>query len=1013
LKYLLFTLLFIACCLKAVGQNPYQNEWIDYDLTYYKFESEQTAIHRISFETLSSLGISLKGDRFQLFAAGKQIPIYVTTNSTFGEGDFIAFYGSKNDGELDVFLYTEPAHQPNPNYSLFGNKRAYFLTSVAEGEHLRIQSTPNDFSGNLPPVEPYFHFRSHKDVVAAFHFGEPVAPNGYYSLLGDFTEGEGWAGSLIKSGFDYIERIPTPGLYPNAKAVGDAMVKFKLVGRGNAIGVIYDQQVEAQIGEKTYIKDEFSDFSLAEYQFPLKVTQINQVPDFTGQPRTTLRLKALDGSMFNFPFESEFSLVSASIRYPRVFDFEGKNTFFFELDLTNKKQLNIANFNHEENVVLYDLTDNSRQVGVVENDTVKFIVNANLGNLHHEYFLSNTSSAVTEITNLIPKVFIDYQAIATQGDFLIITNDSLGNHTENPIERYRDYRSSVAGGSHQVSVVYVDELYDQFAWGITQHSLAIQNFIRFAVEHWETRPDYLLLLGKSVSYHRNRTSTFNHATNLVPSYGHTPSDILLASDGSGDFRPLVAVSRISAQTPQQIHDYLDKLEVYESQQSGFDCETAERYWKKKVLHISKGWGMAQTEDFSSRLLDYTNHYQESEAGMYVVETLTDFFGPPPSGNPAPWSPSPGFGQNIEEGISLITYFGHGLIDTWQFDISENPSDYEVENRYPIVISAACSVGDIHKPAGGETMVERYVLSPQSGTIGFGASTALSSVFYIDLLTDTLIENMMIDHYGNSFAQNLRQSIIDLYKPNDINVRKVCTEYLIQGDPALTLNNWNRPEFELAVDTNFIEIDSLDYEETMEWKVLLYNLGKRIGEPITISVHQQQGAVPPKPIYEAEIPCPAFVDTILLNIPVGSNLFGENTFFISVNNRQETAEDCFENNTLSRQVYLRDCAPDCPEIILPDLPEPPEEVVQTNIEDPIIEGSIVVYPNPSQGNFTVKSQSTPIQSLSVYSLTGEAVLVFSNINHQQIEFNLKNYPKGVYTVEVLTNSKLIRKRISFL
>lgn len=57
--------------------------------------------------------------------------------------------------------------------------------------------------------------------------------------------------------------------------------------------------------------------------------------------------------------------------------------------------------------------------------------------------------------------------VGNQGDFIIITDSSIRKSSSgDAIQNYSTYRSSIAGGSYKVLVVNVDQLVDQFAYGI-------------------------------------------------------------------------------------------------------------------------------------------------------------------------------------------------------------------------------------------------------------------------------------------------------------------------------------------------------------------------------------------------------------------------------------------------------------------------------------------------------------------------------------------------------------------
>ncbi|HNF48201.1 MAG TPA: hypothetical protein PLF48_02395, partial [Chitinophagales bacterium] len=111
MKKLLAIVFLITLCRSLGFAQPYGNEWIDYNKTYYKFKIAQDGLCRINYATLIATGIpaaQLKGTDFKLICNGEEIPIYVTTANQFTASDFIEFYGEKNDGSVDTRLYKNP-----------------------------------------------------------------------------------------------------------------------------------------------------------------------------------------------------------------------------------------------------------------------------------------------------------------------------------------------------------------------------------------------------------------------------------------------------------------------------------------------------------------------------------------------------------------------------------------------------------------------------------------------------------------------------------------------------------------------------------------------------------------------------------------------------------------------------------------------------------------------------------------------------------------------------------------
>ena len=65
--------------------------------------------------------------------------------------------------------------------------------------------------------------------------------------------------------------------------------------------------------------------------------------------------------------------------------------------------------------------------------------------------------------------------------------------------------------------------------------------------------------------------------------------------------------------------------------------------------------------------------------------------------------------------------------------------------------------------------------------------------------------------------------------------------------------------------------------------------------------------------------------------------------------------------------------------------------------------IAVYPNPSNGIYTVASKGSIIQEAVLYSVNGE--LIWRNAhNSQEITIDLSEYARGTYMIHVITNQQ---------
>src|SRR5579871_3412296 len=114
-----YTMVFLLFGLGAYAQQ-YNNEWINFSNTYYKFKVGSNGVYRIPQSVLATAGLgSVPVQNFQLFRNGKEVPIYTSAASgTLSSSDYIEFWGQMNDGVPDGPLYRDAAYQHTQHTSL-------------------------------------------------------------------------------------------------------------------------------------------------------------------------------------------------------------------------------------------------------------------------------------------------------------------------------------------------------------------------------------------------------------------------------------------------------------------------------------------------------------------------------------------------------------------------------------------------------------------------------------------------------------------------------------------------------------------------------------------------------------------------------------------------------------------------------------------------------------------------------------------------------------------------------
>jgi hypothetical protein len=545
MKRILLSLLLVTGLFTEA--QVYNNEWLDYSKTYYKFKVGSTGLYRISQAALSSIGLgSAPAENFQLWRNGKEIPLYTSVDSgPFGSTDYIEFWGEMNDGKPDNQLYQNPDYQLNDHWSLQTDTAFYFLTVNTSGQNKRLLNTFNNIAGNTLSPESYFMYTLGNYYKTRLNLGNAALVQGTYVYSSAYDKGEGWTSADIDSA---AKLTPPPHINLHVDSTGPAPV-FSINAGGNAIN---QRTFQVNINGTSVLSQSMDYFNYAKAQtsFPLSL-----ITSGTAAIEVINHATASPDRMFVAQYE---------IKYPRKFDFDNLKSFAFELPANIAgNYLEISNFNYGSTApVLYDLTNGARYVADISNPSLIKIALQPSATNRTLLLVSEDATNISMVTNLQSRSFINYGAAANQGNYLIISNALLlnGSNGNKPVDDYRAYRSSAAGGNYNAKIYDIDQLIDQFAFGIKKHPSSVKNFIEYALHTFSSPPKFVFLVGKGVTYLQYRAFENNpdptiqtdlEKLDLVPTFGHPASDNLL-SCFQGSNIPAVPIGRLSVITADEI-----------------------------------------------------------------------------------------------------------------------------------------------------------------------------------------------------------------------------------------------------------------------------------------------------------------------------------------------------------------------------------------------------------------------------------------------------------------------------
>ncbi|MEP7141741.1 MAG: C25 family cysteine peptidase [Ferruginibacter sp.] len=901
MKKLLFPF-FIMCTLAGTAQ--YNNNWIDYNKTYYKFKVAKDGLYRIGQAALSSINLgTIPAEQFQLWRNGEQVRLYTSIAAgPLGSNDYIEFQGKMNDGIPDKPLYRIADNQLCDSFSLHTDTATYFLTVNAAATNLRYSNGTNNVSGNTLSPEPYFMRRVEQPYKQMYNRGFANLV-GEYVYSSSYDAGEGWTTG------DIAPCCPLSQIFTglNVYTAGPAnSVSFYIAAFGNAaLNAQFTRNLQVKLNNTLVIDTALNNFTVLRKQLNNLPLSYLQSPD-----NMTVTVVGV-----NAPLNGNDRIVvgTMAVTYPAKFNFNNSANFYFELAPSAAgNYLEIDNFNvGGVQPVLYSINDGRRYLGdIAVAGKVRFALPASPGPVRKFILVNQGLSNINTVSSFTPKTFINYNTASNQGDYLIITNPSLFNdgNGNNYVDQYRAYRASSIGGGYNVKVISIDELTDQFAFGIKKHPAAIRDFIRLASQQFNLKPKYIFLVGRgmgSIDFKNNENSPNIEKLDLVPTFGWPASDILLAAE-PGQVVQVVPIGRLSVINGAEIKLYLDKVKQYEAAQVSTSHTVADKGWMKNFIHAAGGITAEENADFTYYLNGYGAIAKDTSLGA-KVETFQK-----ESSSQVVQANGERIEQLINEGTGFIQYFGHSSANTLAFNL-DVPENYSNSGKYPFFNVSGCSAGDnyIYDPTrlnGNTSLSEKWVLADQRGSIGFLASTHLGIPPFLNFYNTKLYQAFSRTLYGNTIGNQMKyvnQSLGANPQSLDFYTRIHLEQLNLNGDPAIKINAFALPDY--AIEDQLIKLSPSIItvaDNSFNIKAKILNLGKAVGDSIRITVKRLLANDTLQVIYDKLVPGIYYADSLDLTILINNVTDkGLNKLIFTVDADNKVTESSETNNSFTKEFTI--------------------------------------------------------------------------------------------------------------
>ena len=880
-----FLFSWFALLVPFRGFSQYANDWVRPGQSYYRIPVAKNGIYKLTQADLQSAGVPASVDPrlIQLFHRGREQSIFVQgqADAVLNPDDYLEFFGQANDGTRDKILYKPSTSQPHNYYNLFSDTTAYFLTwSIGAVPGKRVVFFDESNVANI--AKEVFH-NEERLVINKNQYSGGFTQSDYLQFT-HFDVGEGWTGNAISQGqsIDY-----TVDLITNKEiGSGNPQLELLLVGRdpiSHSAQIFAGPDVGAlrQIGSHN-----FAGYEAVKLSFALNWSDIGN------DGKLVVRLSA-SSAVTNRP---QFSTSYLKIVFPQNFQSNALTEKFFCTQPKPSGKLFVEWGSAPSSMRVWDVTDPSAIVSVGTRvsgiNLTSMVPSAEAARRLYAFTATSTPSIRKVNFRLIDPA---------QADYLVVSNKLLMKPAlaySDPVKAYAGFRASAPGGSYDTLVVSVDQLYNQFNYGETSPA-AIYEFMRFMVE--KGQPKYLFLIGKArdvnSGFHRLTNPGSNVFKDLVPTAGMPGSDMNFTVGLSGTtYEPAVPTGRLSATTPMQVANYLNKIK---------EIETAStiQTWQKEGLHLSGGIRDFELPIFRS----YLDGYKARAEGNYWGGEISTL---------AKRDPSPSelinISQKVNEGLNIVTFFGHSSPSLIDIDVGfvTNPVlGYSNQGKYPVFLINGCNAGEFF--LNGVIFGEDWINAPNKGARNFIAHSSYGFVSSLRSYSDYFYKIGFADSvYIKKGIGDVQKEVARQYMlsaPQTISNITQVQQMVLLGDPAVRMFNYSDPDYEIK--NSSLSLFSFEGKpitaltDSFAIKIIVSNLGVVKNKPLKIRVTRSfvDGTTSD---YDSIFSAVLNLNTLLFKIRKAEKLAtGNNSFLVKVDPENKINELNENNNEATLTTFL--------------------------------------------------------------------------------------------------------------
>ena len=852
------------------------NSWINFSQTYFKIPIYKNGIYKLDSAFLASNGFPIASTdprNIQVFQFGEEQAIYIQgeNDGVLNAQDFILFYARKNTCKEDSLLFGNIPFLSNPYNSIINDTSAVFLTSNTLSSNKRYAlELDTNFSSYVPAD---YYFKENIFSSNGYYYEGPEIISGVKSPLYAFGEGLYHGDISMGNSQNFLLNLVNP--YSGSI---DAELSIVYSGTSDAPGLNPDKDISIEYADNTgaystLFQNSFNGFKTYKRDFV--------IPNAGLGAGNSIRFSNLSNSAYAAS-STRVGVHYVKVKYPKTFNLGGLSDEQMILpDNLNstKSLLPITSIVMSGTAYVFDMTNTKIIPAIAQNSTS---VNALVPNSNglKKLFVSSEGYFIRPDTLFPGKIFTNPLANLPDSAYILIYPEKLSLSAQ----QYKNYRSGINGGSHNVVAVTAEDLSDQFAYGVKRHPLSIQLFCKDAYNLSQVKPSNLFIIGKSVKSSDCWYSPNNAKKCLVPTFGSPASDNLFTAgfNNPNSITPLIPTGRLAAKNDSDVIAYLNKVMLNESQTQDF--------WQKNILHFVGGMTANEQSSFNGYMNQNESIIEDTLFGgdVYTFRKTVS--------SPIAINTNDSIKEIIEKGVNLITFFGHGSYVGFEQNI-DDPFAYNSSPKFPMMLANSCYTGDIHTP-NYFTNSERFVLANDHGTIGFIASVSTGVSFALQNFTKEFYKGLSYLNYGETYGKVLNSSIARAEHTATIIQDSIslitCMEMSLHGDPACVPYSRIKPDY--VITNNSVTVDAQSEIDSIQLEIKITNEGKAINDSIMVFTERQfpNGN---SSTFTKRIKAPLHSSVLRFSIPKDIvNGIGLNRFAVTVDYFNEISETSETNNS---------------------------------------------------------------------------------------------------------------------